>query len=600
MIQRCIVSKTKQVPISCSRHGQRRSVVRRAGLNEWALCSERVTFNGTAITTMTSSTSTQLVATVPNGATTGPIGVTANGVTYVYTTSNFTVPQITITSFVPASGTVGTEITINGSLLYDGSLAPTVKFNGTPAWVSYASATQVKALVPKGATTGPITITSTANGAVATSGSNFSVIQPGSGAVTVVITGANAEPSIVNQVYTVSVMVTPSSATGTVLVGDQTSSCWIDLPATSCTLGGEHAVGEVGIYAIYSGDANFASVTSATFTHITNPATATEMCGLDPATVPNDPPGFVPVNQLSGVVYTPGLVQDITGNGNLSVTVTSPGANATTADASVDITGTFVGPTNTGITVNGMVASTVNGQFLASAVPLSAGANTLTLTATTLTGATAMTTLNVTQGGTASSPLSFTVDGSTGASGFAPKTVTFDLAIGTLPNNATVQSVAIDPDGSGTYPYTATTLTALPSSFTYSYPSRRTAGFRVVDNQGHTYIAYRTVLIQDPAKLRNLLCDVYSYLKDRLAAQDATGASNIFQPAERATYLAYFTALASDMPTAAPQLGVVANGTMAQGFADLLLVRDNGDQTRSGFPLRMTQSTDGVWRISEM
>ena len=558
-----------------------------------------VTFNG-QLAAVNTAASTQLVVTVPNGATTGPIGVSANGSATVNTTSNFTVPQTTITSFVPASGTVGTEITINGSLLYDGSLAPTVKFNGTPAWVTTASATQVKAIVPTGATTGRITVASTANGAVATSGSNFSVIQPGTGTATVTVTSANGEPSIVNQAYTVSVTVTPASATGTVLVGDQTSSCWIDLLATTCTLNGEPAVGEVGIYATYNGDANFASATSATFAHITNPATATEMCGLDPANVPNDPPGFVPISQLSGIVYTPGIVQDITGNGNLSVTVTSPSANATTADASVDITGTFVGPTNTGITVNGMVASTVNGQFLASAVPLSAGANTLTLTATTLTGATAMTTLNVTQGGTASSPLSFTVDGSTGASGFAPKTVTFDLAIGTLPNNATVQSVAIDPDGSGTYPYTATTLTALPSSFIYSYPSRHTAAFKVIDNQGHTYVAYRTVLIEDHVAQRYVMCDVYSYLKNRLNAQDTTGASNAYQPLVRDKYRSLFTALGNNMPSASTTLGAIADGFMGQGYAEMTLVRDNADQTRSGYPLRMTLGTDGVWRLSEM
>jgi hypothetical protein len=37
-----------------------------------------------------------------------------------------------------------------------------------------------------------------------------------------------------------------------------------------------------------------------------------------------------------------------------------------------------------------------------------------------------------------------------------------------------------------------------------------------------------------------------------------------------------------------------------QGYADMTLMRDNADKTRSGFPLRMTQGSDEVWRISEM
>jgi hypothetical protein len=54
------------------------------------------------------------------------------------------------------------------------------------------------------------------------------------------------------------------------------------------------------------------------------------------------------------------------------------------------------------------------------------------------------------------------------------------------------------------------------------------------------------------------------------------------------------------MPALAQQLGYIANGYLGAGFADLILVRDNPDQTRSGYPMRMTQGSDGTWRISEM
>jgi hypothetical protein len=51
---------------------------------------------------------------------------------------------------------------------------------------------------------------------------------------------------------------------------------------------------------------------------------------------------------------------------------------------------------------------------------------------------------------------------------------------------------------------------------------------------------------------------------------------------------------------AVPALGTIANGVVAQGYADLTLVRDDSDQTRNGFPLRLGKGPDGVWRIAEM
>lgn len=97
-----------------------------------------------------------------------------------------------------------------------------------------------------------------------------------------------------------------------------------------------------------------------------------------------------------------------------------------------------------------------------------------------------------------------------------------------------------------------------------------------------------------------MLCDIHSYLKDRLNAQDVVGAGSAFQPAIRTDYTNMFTVLGTDMPATAGQLGSIGNGMIGLGFAEMLLIRDNSDQTRSGFHERLTQGSDGVWRISEM
>lgn len=294
-----------------------------------------------------------------------------------------------------------------------------------------------------------------------------------------------------------------------------------------------------------------------------------------------------------GAMVSPGLTQDITAT-LASVSINLP-AVASTGDPTVDVAGTFVGPANTGISVNGVAGATANGKFLVPSVPLKAGPNSLSVIATSLTGVTVTTSTNITQSGSPS-PTAMLSDN---PYGYAPFIVNFTYKVGTLPSNYPVQSVAVNFKGSGADDYTGT-LAGAPSRYVYTQPGLYTAQFRVTDTSNNTYIAYRSVLIQDFNAQRGMLCDVYGYLLDRLNAQDAVNAANAFQTVVRSSYKSFFSQLGTHMPAVAQQLGVVIDGQLGTGIAELLLERDNPDQTRSGFPLRMTQGTDGVWRISEM
>jgi len=153
----------------------------------------------------------------------------------------------------------------------------------------------------------------------------------------------------------------------------------------------------------------------------------------------------------------------------------------------------------------------VNGQFLVPNVSLTDGSNTLSVQATTLPGSTATASASVSQSGT---PSAVGIQASR-ALGYAPASVGFSYVIGTLPGNATVQSVAVNFHSSGTDDYSGP-LSGAPASYTYAQPG-------------------------------------------------------------------------------------IVNGQLGVGFADVLLLRDDLiAQSRSGFPLRLTQGADGVWRISEM
>ncbi len=83
--------------------------------------------------------------------------------------------------------------------------------------------------------------------------------------------------------------------------------------------------------------------------------------------------------------------------GSLTVANLTPGA--TVDSNATPVMGSFDGPLNTGITVNGIVASTYGNRFFVNNVPLQPGENTLTIIATTLEGTAATQTLTINSAG---------------------------------------------------------------------------------------------------------------------------------------------------------------------------------------------------------
>ena len=134
-----------------------------------------VSFNGVSAT-IVSATSTQIVATVPATATTGPIMVSAPGGS-ISTSTAFTVladsGAPTISSFSPSAGLPGSAVTITGTN-YDPSTGNNrVHFNLSGASVSSATPTTLNVTVPNTVGSGRISV-ATVNGK-ATSVSDFFV-----------------------------------------------------------------------------------------------------------------------------------------------------------------------------------------------------------------------------------------------------------------------------------------------------------------------------------------------------------------------------------------------------------------------------------------
>ncbi|MGD1084682.1 MAG: DUF11 domain-containing protein [Verrucomicrobiota bacterium] len=124
---------------------------------------------GAGSVAVTAGSDSELQATVPADATTGPIEV-STGLASSTTSSNFTVTgdAPVISSFSPASGVQGMTVTIQGDFS-DLPATGGVTFNGAAATYPLTSFNQVQAVVPAAATSGPIGVSNRLGGKTASS-----------------------------------------------------------------------------------------------------------------------------------------------------------------------------------------------------------------------------------------------------------------------------------------------------------------------------------------------------------------------------------------------------------------------------------------------
>ena len=141
-----------------------------AGTNLQAVT--KVSF-GTLNAPFTLASPTQLMVTVPAGATSGDVTLTTSCTT-VTKARGFSLPPPTLAGFTPSTALPGTSITLTGSGFVSG--ATTVALNGvsiSPTGITVLSSTQLTAVVPTTATSGKLTVST--GGGSATSPNSFTV-----------------------------------------------------------------------------------------------------------------------------------------------------------------------------------------------------------------------------------------------------------------------------------------------------------------------------------------------------------------------------------------------------------------------------------------
>lgn len=180
---------------------------------------------GAVQASITNATAGSLTVTVPAGLAPGTYPVTVfTGVHTATAPQEFTVLSPAITSFAPLSGTVGTEVTINGQFTpsqYDNA----VLFGTVAAHVLSATASSLRVQVPGGVSAGKMKITVTSAGQTVSSTDDFTVVPPavtsfspasGVPGTLVTLTGTGFSPNIYNNTVRFGTVATSvTHATGT-------------------------------------------------------------------------------------------------------------------------------------------------------------------------------------------------------------------------------------------------------------------------------------------------------------------------------------------------------------------------------------------------
>jgi Glucodextranase, domain B/PKD domain len=278
----------------------------------------------------------------------------------------------------------------------------------------------------------------------------------------------------------------------------------------------------------------------------------------------------------------------------ISVKIASPGTGTTVNTSSVIVSGNFDGPTNTGITVNGVIAQAFGKQFLA-AVSLVPGLNTLEARATSSDGATVTDVVTVTTtipAGASPDPIHVLASPQ---SGIAPLMVKFTVS---NTSDDPIQKIEIDFDGDGSFDATSTSADT-PIEHVYATPGAFQAKSQVTDATGTVHGATHLIVVSRFDDMEQILRGVYTGMLDHLKVGDIDGALTSITGGTRQKYKAIFEALEPNLTTVVDQLGTIERIVISERFAELTVVREKNGGRRA-YLVYLLRSEDGVWRIESM
>lgn len=273
-----------------------------------------------------------------------------------------------------------------------------------------------------------------------------------------------------------------------------------------------------------------------------------------------------------------------------TLAILSPAASSVVNGETVFVTGTYRGPPNTGITVNGRVAVTDGLNFYANNVPVTQGTNILTAVATTLLGGSATHAVSV----TVTTPVGLKLQASKTV-GPAPLATRFSYQF--TGSNA-IQSIAMDFNGDGVIDVT-TTDRDLPLMFTYAQTGLFRARLTVTDSTGTDHIADYAVKVMDLETISALVESVYDSLTGSLLIGNTDAGVAHVTIGARPKYRPVFTALMPNFSTILSGWSPLQRSRVTAEYAEYAINTTVGGIDRL-FLIYFIQDEDGVWRLDSM
>jgi hypothetical protein len=280
----------------------------------------------------------------------------------------------------------------------------------------------------------------------------------------------------------------------------------------------------------------------------------------------------------------------------LTLHVTSPcnadGCEVTVDADTVNIAGTYTGPADTGIAVNGKPASLVNGQFFLNNLPLTLGTNTINIIATTAGGLWTSEVLTINSLG----PSALVLTASPTDTGIAPLTMNFHYQF--QGNGATVQTLKMSYLGNGT----DDVVTSDPNtilSHTYTDPGTYPAMLTIIDSNGQQHQALLPVSVQDMSIIGASIRKTWGDLGIALAKGNRAAAMNYLDYTAQQKYEPIFDVLLPNMPGIVGSFSQPLGISISNGYAQFTIVRVINGHAEVFF-VYFVLGEDGVWRLDAM
>jgi|GEM_PF-3340491 len=276
-----------------------------------------------------------------------------------------------------------------------------------------------------------------------------------------------------------------------------------------------------------------------------------------------------------------------TTSGPINIAITSPANSATISRPDVMVKGMITNTTGneTGVTVNGIVATVYGSEFVANHVPLAEGANTITVSAIDTAGYTAMASVTV-NATTTGNYIRLT---SNIESGISPLEVTlsvdgtFSIANSTLSATGPVQPQVI-------------------SSTTDQYKVRMTTEGRytfTISSTGpdsNTYQDIITITVMNRAQLDSLLRNKWEGMKAAVLSGNTDAALDYFVPGARDRYGSIFINPSRNIAARLSEITRIEIYSVQDVAAECVAIRQESDGEYA-YPLTFVIDDNGMWKI---